>query len=896
MPKQLANRYDHRAAESTWYERWIEEGLFHADPEGGGEPFVIVIPPPNVTGALHMGHALNNTIQDVLVRYRRMEGRNTLWMPGTDHAGIATQNVVERELAEQGLDRKSLGREAFVEKVWEWKGRYEARILGQLRRLGCSCDWDRTRFTMDEGLSRAVREVFVRLHEEGLIYKGAYLVNWCPGCQTALSDEEVEHRDETGKLWYIRYPVKGERGHVTVATTRPETMLGDTAVAVNPEDGRYRSLVGKTLVLPVIGREIPVISDPSIDPEFGSGAVKVTPAHDPADFRLGLAHKLPQVNVMNPDGTMNDEAGKYRNQDRFVCRRNLLADLEELKLLAKTEEHAHAVGACYRCSTVVEPIISEQWFVKMKPLAEEAIAAAEDGRLRFHPARWSREYLRWMGEIRDWCISRQIWWGHQIPAWHCRECGRVTVALDAPEECAGCDSKSLQQDQDVLDTWFSSALWPFSTMGWPDRTKELAAYYPTSVLVTDRGIIYFWVARMAMMGLKFMREVPFRDVYIHGTVLDEIGRKMSKSLGNGIDPIEMIETYGADAVRFSLMMLTAEGQDVKLSPTKFEMGRNFGNKVWNAARFALMELEKVKGESLRRGSVPEDLAFEDRWILSRLARTVAETTGALDEFRLNEAARILYDFAWRDFCDWYLEAIKFRLRDPERGAGGAQAARIVLAHVLDAIVRLLHPFMPFLTEEIWSALGEAAPERGIGLDPEESRRFVMASSWPVPDGGLLDEAVEAGMAFAQEFARGIRNIRSKMHLPPRESMDVAISVAGEEDAELLRPRLRFISEMTGSNVPTLAVGARKPPSAAVEVIGKHQVFVPLPELRVEEEKKRLRKQLESVRTSIEKCATKLQTSEFLDKAPREIVERERRRRAELVEEMERLRENLESLS
>jgi valyl-tRNA synthetase len=653
-----------------------------------------------------MGHALNNTLQDVIIRFRRMQGMNALWVPGTDHAGIATQNVVEREIAKEGLTRDQLGREKFLERVWKWKEQNGNRIINQLRRLGSSCDWTRTRFTMDEGLSRAVRQAFVTLFNNGLIYRGHRLIHWCPRCRTALADDEVENRDAQGSLWYLLYPVKGRRDrHVAVATTRPETMLGDTAVAVNSGDDRYADLVGQTLVLPLMEREIPVIADDAVDPRFGTGAVKVTPAHDFADFEIAGRHDLEVISIMGPDASMNENAGAFSGLDRFAARDKVVEALESRDLLQKTEPYAATLPHCYRCSTVVEPRLSDQWFVRMKELAAPAIDVAGRGKLRFHPARWKREYLRWLENVRDWCISRQIWWGHRIPVWTCRDCEKVIAAIEEPKTCPQCQSSDLEQDPDVLDTWFSSALWPFSTLGWPDDTPDLEYYYPTSTLITDRGILYFWVARMVMMGLRLMRNVPFTDVYVHGTILDEQGRKMSKSLGNGIDPIEMIDQYGTDAVRASLVLLSTEGQDLKLSPTKFEMGRNFVNKVWNAARFAVTRIAEGPPVAAPSG---EALGFADRWILSRLQRAVREATDAFDGFRYHEAVTTIYRFVWNEYCDWYVELTKFSLRE---GGTGAQAARAVLAHVLDRSLRLLHPICPFITEELWTRLSEAAPFR-----------------------------------------------------------------------------------------------------------------------------------------------------------------------------------------
>ncbi|MBM4044320.1 MAG: valine--tRNA ligase, partial [Planctomycetes bacterium] len=715
MPEPLASKYNPHDVEDRLYRFWEEGRFFHSEPDPSRKPYTIVIPPPNVTGALHMGHALNNALQDVLIRWRRMQGYNALWMPGTDHAGIATQNVVEKELAVEGKNREQLGREKFLERVWQWKEQYGSTITQQLRKLGSSCDWARERFTMDEGLSAAVREAFVRLYERGLIYKGKYIINWCPRCRTALADDEVEHEEHEGHLWHIHYPFKDAKlGHVTVATTRPETMLGDVAVAVDPKDSRYAHLVGKTLILPFLGREMPLIADAYVDAHFGTGCLKVTPAHDPNDFQMGQRHGLTPVCVMNEDATMNRNAGgEFIGMDRFECREALVEELRQKKLLAKIEPYRHAVGHCYRCHTVIEPYLSDQWFVKMKPLAEKAMRATQKGHVAFYPERWSRIYLSWLEQVRDWCISRQIWWGHRIPAWYCQRCKHVAVARETPTACAKCKSANLKQDDDVLDTWFSSALWPFSTMGWPQDTPELAYYYPTSTLVTDRGIIYFWVARMVMMGLEMMGDVPYAHVYINSTVLDKDGRKMSKSHPETcLDPLELIETYGADAVRFTLMLLTAEGQDVRLIAErdesgrnvsqKFEMGRNFANKLWNAARFALMNL--CSAPVMASADLPAaSTAFEDRWILSRLNSVTERCTAALEKYQFNEAADTLYHFVWHEFCDWYLECIKPRLRETAEASDRAMA-QAVLTRVLDSILRLLHPFTPYVTAEIWQHL------------------------------------------------------------------------------------------------------------------------------------------------------------------------------------------------
>ena len=882
----LSTRYDPRPVESKWYEAWERDGRFHVTPDDDGAPYCIVIPPPNVTGALHMGHALNNTLQDILIRWRRMQGRNALWMPGTDHAGIATQNVVEKELAKQNLRREDVGRDQFIERVWQWKEEYGSRIINQLKRVGCACDWDRLRFTMDEGLSRAVREAFVTLYERGLVYRGKYLINWCPRCRTALSDDEVDHEEHKGSLWYIKYPFKdAPKLHITVATTRPETMLGDTAVAVNPKDERLAEFVGQTLILPLVEREIPIIADELVDPGFGTGAVKVTPAHDPNDFEMGLRHGLEQVNVMNEDGTMNENAGDYAGMDRYECREALLEELRQKMLLEATESHTHSVGHCYRCHCVIEPYLSDQWFIRMRPLADAALHASAKGKIRFHPQRWQRVYESWLQNVRDWCISRQIWWGHRIPAWHCADCGEVTVAGDDPDRCAHCGKANIRQDEDVLDTWFSSSLWPFSTLGWPDRTPLLNTYYPTSVLVTDRGIIYFWVARMVMMGLRMMEEIPFDDVYIHGTILDEIGRKMSKSLGNGIDPIEIIDQYGADAMRFSLVMLTVEGQDVKLSVDRFEMGRNFANKLWNASRFALLNLASGRGGD-------GDPAIEDRWILSRLQRTVETVTNALEQFHFNEAIRALYEFTWREFCDWYLEIIKPRLSD---GAPGP--VRRVLAHVIDSILRMLHPFMPFVTEELWQHLRARVAEGDLDWEGVTFSETLISAQWPTVEPERYDAEAEQTLGLLRDIIRCVRNIRSKLNIPERKPLPVVISVPDEACGETLRAHERILLDLGCVESAAIGVGLDKPEQSATDVIGPIQVFVPLAGvLDVAEERNRLLKRIEKEEARFNGLLKKLSNENFLRRAPADVVAHEKERRAEIEAQIEKLRQGLAELA
>jgi valyl-tRNA synthetase len=824
-----------------------------------------------------------------------MQGCNTLWLPGTDHAGIATQNVVERELAGEGLHRRDLGREAFVQRVWQWKEEYGGRIIEQLKRLGCSCDWDRTRFTMDEGLSRAVLETFIRLHEKGLIYRGKYIVNWCPRCRTALSDIEVDHEEHEGHLWHIRYPLAGDPNrHVVVATTRPETMLGDTAVAVHPADGRYADLVGEVLSLPVLERPIPVVADDWVDREFGSGAVKVTPAHDPNDFAISQRHGLPAVTVIDEDGNMTLDAGEqYEGMDRFECREALIEDLRERGLLERIESHRHSVGHCYRCHSVVEPYLSDQWYVKVEPLAERALAAARDGRIQFHPSRWREFYVRWLEEARDWCISRQLWWGHRMPVYYCTGCEAPAISRETPHLCPDCGGREFRQDEDVLDTWFSSALWPFSTLGWPDETADLNRYYPTDTLVTDRGIIYFWVARMVMMGLEFMEDVPFTDVCIHGTILDEQGRKMSKSLGNGIDPVDMIEQFGADAVRFSLIMLSPEGQDLKLSESKFEMGRNFANKVWNASRFALINLGGGANGAAGTTQGAVGLEFEDRWIISRLEAAIETTTAYLEDFRTHEAAQGLYDFIWHDFCDWYLEIIKPRLQDGTSSA----PAREVLTAVLDSSLRLLHPFAPFLTEAVWQQLSETAADAQLAAAEAMDSIGLIAAPWPDGDPTRRDPAVESQMELLQSIVRAIRNLRKEKGIPDRRAIDVLLSAPDAETDGTIAAHRGFLEQMAVLKSVEHGVNPPKPPQCVTVVVGTIEVFLKLQGLiDIDAERARLEKHLEDVKQRIHGIEKTLHNPKFLENAPHQVVEQKKDAAEQLRAQMAKIVQNLADLN
>lgn len=878
--KGLPPSYNPETVETKWYRFWEEKGFFHAEVERDKEPFCIVMPPPNVTGALHMGHAMDNTLQDILIRWRRMQGYNTLWVPGTDHAGIATQAKVEEKLAEEGLSKYDLGREKFLERVWEWKEHYHARIASQLRRLGSSCDWQRERFTMDPGCSKAVQEVFVELYRRGLIYRGDYIINWCPKCSTTISDIEVEHEEKEGHFYYLKYPLADGDGYVVVATTRPETMLGDTAVAVHPEDERYRHLVGKKVILPLVNREIPVIADEYVDREFGTGVVKITPAHDPNDFEVGLRHNLPVINVMNKNATMNEEAGPYQGLDRYECRRKIVEDLKAGGYLLKVEDHTHAVGHCYRCGTVVEPMVSKQWFVRMKPLAEPAIQAVKEGRIRFVPERFTRIYLNWVENIRDWCISRQLWWGHRIPVWYCQNCGETICEKEEPQKCSACGSTQLEQDPDVLDTWFSSALWPFETLGWPDQTPELEHFYPTSVLVTGRDIIFFWVARMIFMGLEFMKDVPFREVFIHGLVLDAEGRKMSKSLGNGVDPIEVIEKYGADTLRMTLVTGNTPGNDLRFRLERLEGARNFCNKLWNASRFVLMNLgdfqpgeDIIDGNKFRR----ENLTVPDRWILSRYNATVEEVTRAMERYDLGEAVRLLYEFVWNEYCDWYIEAVKPRLNSQEEES--RRLALEVLWFVLQGILRLLHPFLPFITEEIWQHL----PHRG---------ETIMLQPWPKPDPALTDAAAEEQMQLLMEVIKSVRNLRSEVGIPVGRRVEAVVRTAEGELKDVLSKGRKLVEHLAWLSELTVEdSGGPEIEQALAAAVKGVEVYLPLKGvIDLEKERERLEKEINRLDKELARVQGKLNNEGFLKKAPPEVVAKEREKEKIYLAEREALLE------
>ena len=878
---ELPKTYAPSEFEDKIYQNWCDKGYFTPDVKNEAEHFSVVIPPPNVTGQLHMGHALDETLQDILVRYKRMQGYNTLWIPGTDHAGIATQIKVEERLREEeGLSRYDLGREKFLERVWQWKDKYEARITGQLKKLGASCDWTRQRFTFDEGCSKAVREVFVNLYEKGLIYRGYRIINWCPRCLTALSDAEVEYKDQPGHFWHIKYPIKGEDGYVEIATTRPETMFGDTAVAVNPEDEATKHLIGKTLILPIVGREIPVVADDYVEIGFGTGCVKITPAHDPNDFLVGQRHNLEQIKVMNDDATMNKYAGKYEGMDRYTCRRTLVADLEAEGYLVKTEPHDHNVGVCYRCGTTVEPMTSDQWFVRMKPLAEPAIAAVESKEISFIPERFSKNYFNWMNNILDWCISRQLWWGHRIPAFYCEDCGEMTVSREDITACPKCGGK-VRQDEDVLDTWFSSALWPFSTMGWPTETEELKKYYPTSVLVTGYDIITFWVSRMIVSGLEQMGEKPFGKVFIHGLVRDAQGRKMSKSLGNGIDPLEIIEKYGADALRFALSTGNSPGNDMRFSDEKMEAARNFANKLWNASRFVRMNL------TIDRVELPEaeKLAVEDKWILTAYNKTVADVVSALDKFEVGVALASIYEFIWDVFCDWYIELTKSRLA--EKDTEGNKVAQNVLCYVLTGTLKLLHPFMPFITEEIYQALPHVGDAESI-----------MISEYPKADAALdfPTESMELSRVIAA--IKAIRLRRNEMNVVPSRRAKVYIETKYPESfAPSTHPffvRLASASEVeVADKFNDVTVNADN----AVQIItDSATLYLPMSDL-VDTEKERIRLEGELVKLNgeITRLEKKLSNEGFVAKAPAAVVEAERAKLAKYTENLNGVRAALEKL-
>ena len=862
MRKELPKTYEPQEVEGKIYQSWMDAGCFKAAPNPDKKPFCIVMPPPNVTGQLHMGHAMDATLQDILIRYKRMQGYEALWMPGTDHAGIATQIKVEEELrTKEGLTRYDLGREKFLERVWDWKHKYGDRIVEQQKKLGASCDWDRARFTMDEGCSRAVREAFCELYDKGLIYKGSRIINWCPHCLTALSDAEVEYQDKPGHLWYIRYPLADGSGDLVVATTRPETMMGDTGVAVNPEDERFKDLVGKTCILPIMNREIPIVADEYVELGFGTGAVKMTPAHDPNDFEVGLRHNLEVIRCIDDDGNINENGGPYNGMDRYECRKAIVKDLEEQGYLIKTEDYSHNVGTCYRCHNDVEPLISAQWFVKMAPLAKEALRVVNDGEVRFIPERFTKTYTNWMENVHDWCISRQLWWGHQIPAWTCADCGHITVDRADPTCCAKCGSKNITREEDVLDTWFCSALWPFSTLGWPDKTPELDYFYPTSVLVTGYDIIFFWVARMIFSGCEQMGKYPFEKVLIHGLVRDDKGRKMSKSLGNGIDPLEMAEKYGADALRFNLITGNSPGNDMRFYVEKCEAMRNFANKIWNASRFVMMNL------TIDQVELPEKLELEDKWVLSKLNTLIREVTENMDAYELGVASAKVYDFIWDTYCDWYIELTKDRMRS----ADTAENAQNVLCYVLIQVLRLLHPFMPFITEEIYQALPHMAGQEG---------GFIMTSPWPVWREDLNFRDEEEAMEMVMDAIRAIRGRRAEMNVAPSRKVKLTIATAYHDVFTAGAPFfLRLASAGEVEVIPAAQAGSSDEMrrEGMVEVITHAaRVFMPLAELvDVKAELERIAKEKAKAEGHLKGIEAKLSNEAFTSKAPAHIVQNQR---------------------
>ncbi len=861
----MPTTYDPKTAESKWYERWIERGYFEAGKRPDAKPYTIVIPPPNVTGVLHIGHALDFSLQDILVRAKRMQGYDALWLPGTDHAGIATQAKVEAKLREEGTTRYDLGREKFLEEVWKWKEQSAKSIRYQWGKMGLSLDYSRERFTLDEGLSSAVREVFVRLYEKGLIYRGKKIINWDPAARTALSDIEVEYKEVQGALYHLQYPLKDGSGFLTVATTRPETMLGDTAVAVHPEDERYKHLIGKTLVLPILGREIPIIGDEYVEKEFGSGAVKITPAHDPNDFEVGLRHDLPQILVMDESGKMNANAGKYDGMDRFECRKRIVADMKELGVLLRIEEHTHQVGHSERSGAVVEPYLSTQWFVRMQPLAERAIAQQKSGEgVNFVPDRFEKTYLNWIENIRDWCISRQLWWGHRIPAWYCADCGEPTVASHDPTACAHCGSGKLEQDNDVLDTWFSSGLWPFSTLGWPDKdAPDFKRYYPTDVLVTGYDIIFFWVARMVFTALEFTDRIPFKDVLMHGLVRDAEGRKMSKSLGNGVDPLEVIDQYGADAMRYMLSTGITPGQDLRFRFERVEQARNFANKIWNASRFALMNLDGYAPQPLDAETIAK-LSTADRWILHRLNDAAANVTRLLDAYEFGETGRALYDFIWDDLCDWYIEFAKLSLYGSD--AEAKARTQTVLAYVLDQTLRLLHPFMPYITEEIWSHLPHSA---------EEGETITLAA-WPVVDAKWEAPEQVAEMELLMAMIRSIRNVRAEVNVPPSKKIEMIAKPATEETKRILEANRHYVERFCNTSSLTISMDAAAPEKAMSAIVTGAEMFLPLAGLiDIDQEVARLEKELKTLNAEVERVEKKLANPGFVSKAPAAVIEEEK---------------------
>ncbi len=889
MKKEIPKAYSPSEIEDKWYKYWLDNKLFEARPRKDKKPYTVVIPPPNITGILTMGHVLNNSIQDVFVRWKRMRGYEACWVPGTDHAGIATQNVVEKSLAKEGKDRHSLGREKFVELVWKWREEYGGTIIRQLKKLGVSCDWTREGFTMDEDLSRAVREVFVRLYNKGLIYRGKYIVNWCPKDHTAISDDEVEYQEKEGKLYYLRYPFEDGSGYIVVATTRPETMLGDVAVAVNPADERYKHMVGKTLVLPIVGRKMKVIADDYVDKEFGTGAVKITPAHDPNDFVVAGRHDLEKVIVLDTSARISENAPeKYRGLDRFKARKQIIEDLEGLGLVEKIVDYKLSIGECYRCHTVIEPYLSDQWFVKMKPLAEPALMAVREGKIHFYPDRWVKTYEHWMENIRDWCISRQLWWGHRIPVWYCNNCGEFVVSADQPAgQCSKCGGTSYRQDEDVLDTWFSSWLWPFSLFGWPEQTPDLKYFYPTNTLVTAADIIFFWVARMIMAGIEFCGEVPFREVYFNSIVRDAQGRKMSKSLGNSPDPLDVIRDYGADALRFTILYLAPLGQDVLFDSTKCEIGRNFANKIWNAGRFLLMNRDKVETQDIKALPVAPDNSifdFADKWIVTRMHHTIRDLNLSLENFRINDASRIIYDFVWHDYCDWYVEMVKERLNQET----GELTRAIILSNaisIFETALQMLHPFMPFVTEELYSVVKTSADYDSISV-----------SEFPEYEVRLVDDGVESKMSLIQEIVATVRAMRKEANVPPSAKVDVVIKPKDEMTLETISENQSYIRRLAKVESLTIGFAIHKPETSASAVVLGTEVFLSLEGLvNIDAERDRLQKEIARVKQVIAGIESKLSNEQFISRAPATVIQKERTKLETMRLSLLKLEENVQTI-
>lgn len=875
MSKELEKQYNPKNVEDRLYKSWLDKKYFHAKREADKETYTIVIPPPNITGQLHMGHALDNTLQDILIRYHRMAGYDTLWLPGTDHASIATEAKIVEAMKKEGLTKEDLGREKFLERAWEWKAQYGGRIIEQLKKMGSSCDWDRERFTLDEGCNKAVNEVFCKLYEKGLIYRGERIINWCPHCLTSISDAEVEYEDQAGHFWHLRYPFKDGSGYLELATTRPETLLGDTAVAVNPNDERYKDMVGKTLILPLVHREIPVVADDYVEMDFGTGVVKITPAHDPNDFEVGLRHNLEVINVLTPDAKITEDYPAYAGMDRYEARKAIVKDLEKEGALVEIEDYSHNVGTCYRCGTTVEPRVSKQWFVKMKPLAGPAIDAVKNGETKFIPQRFEKVYFHWLENIRDWCISRQLWWGHRIPAWYCADCGEITVSRTAPAVCAHCGSQNITQDPDTLDTWFSSALWPFSTLGWPEETEDLKHYYPTNTLVTGYDIIPFWVMRMMFSGIEQTGKAPFDTVLIHGLVRDAQGRKMSKSLGNGIDPLEIIDKYGADALRFTLATGNSPGNDMRFSDERVEASRNFANKIWNAARFILMNL----GENEPAPHIPENLILEDKWILSLYNALVVGVTDSLEKFELGMAVQKLYDFIWDVFCDWYIEIAKIRLNGEDEAA--KQTVKAVLVYVMSNTLKLLHPFMPFITEEIWQTL----PHEG---------ESIMVADWPKADSALTYAAEEAQMERIMTAIKAVRNRRAEMNVPPSKKAKVFIETAY---GDTFAAGTVFFNRLASASEVQVAEQFDGMDDAVSIITESARIYIPMDELvDFQAELKRLEKEKASVQKELDMVNGKLGNENFVSKAPAAVVEKQRQAKAQLEEKMALIEESMQKIA